>query len=1191
MAARAGSNKGKSQKFAKPRQLNERKPISRRAGNSTKRPASPSSVNSGYSLYSTDTEDPVAATHRGLDRCAALLANMLDMDHADHDEAPTKLEKQSGRPRTKPPPVARVTDQGKRGMKKPREAGKQRRAEHSSQRKDTTTGQARQKKLGGKGSTPFNHQLVSSTPTRTKRETAGEDAKKRKRPGEPGGAAQVHDRHQRGVPRIPARVSVGNKENVPTSRHDHRHSQESQELGGQRQFVETHEVSPRTLNEGVVKKTRVHPPLVKNPMSEQISSSRGHNLAATEGQPLTQTTRQHGCVQQQHSPQQLGTVPRIATTNSQMMQPPSGTSSSQAVAGLPCQNPTMLQQQHTLVDHSTHASKDNMSTVFPSRPFSDETAAEIAARQPGISPHWNGILAPRDGQQWTNELQQHAQVPSQWRHVNSQCQERQHIAMQYPTEPGQVGFEPSRAVTQERSNVKTSQSSTTAGSQQGSEKTTQSILRDLVGKLQEMNRSQQAHTGNLSIPHSGTFNPHSSGIVQESSSMQCGTRPLQAGYRGDVSHVGSEKERKIINRTEGLQGREPHPFTGVGIGEESTPTTCSNDFHHELPVRDTGQSCDKQPASQSPVSVVSQMQRIADQFAEEPESTNPRQSTSPRREGKDEVGIQVCTPPQTTRPPWASVTREKGSSALWDQVRTLQYLTRELRTATMATADMQTQDLLSELEEVVETLPYTSLGRDLQTEVSLALQPMRSENSQLRRKLRLASQQLRQLELQAQGKGSDQSGVSFEVLTLQSLNVNLQKQAEELHLESDRQQAAANEMRATIKSLTDDKRSMQEIFNKMDANIKRKRQDWTLETSNLCQELSRLRSKLEAETLKAESQEREKEILRLSVEQRDKEIKRLQDMTRDMQRIISTVVPDPSPKTSLPDESKQTRLESWLDQHRSSEGATNSYTGEDRHGLDFKSREPQHTYTGQRSPRTLDSTQSLLSNSSTLEEDPFLPARQQHNVGTSPSILWIDSPADSTNVQAAVERGTGIGSTAVRNDFAFRAESGPPAEGLSLSRADDSFDADVTSYLSFAKPDVAQGKRWALEAPSVGPHQATSTDGAGRSEDLSVWRTGNAGPHGRTDQERLQPFSTHLSGLTSAVNGTTRPENTHVYVNGGLTDAGRTLCHSTEVGSVVSESTISSIATQYEAQFQVGLSKLDADIARLQSNLKGLIKR
>ena len=44
----------------------------------------------------------------------------------------------------------------------------------------------------------------------------------------------------------------------------------------------------------------------------------------------------------------------------------------------------------------------------------------------------------------------------------------------------------------------------------------------------------------------------------------------------------------------------------------------------------------------------------------------------------------------------------------------------------------------------MDTLQY--LPPDLQAEVGLALQPLRSENSQLRRRLRIANQQIRQLE-------------------------------------------------------------------------------------------------------------------------------------------------------------------------------------------------------------------------------------------------------------------------------------------------------------------------------------------------------------------------------------------------------------------------------------------------------------
>lgn len=93
----------------------------------------------------------------------------------------------------------------------------------------------------------------------------------------------------------------------------------------------------------------------------------------------------------------------------------------------------------------------------------------------------------------------------------------------------------------------------------------------------------------------------------------------------------------------------------------------------------------------------------------------------------------------------------------------LNYLVVRLhRIDLIAVGDVQTQELLTELEEVVETLPFTSLDRDLQTEISLALQPIRSENSQLRRRLRIANQQLRQIQLQAQAKESSQSGVSLE---------------------------------------------------------------------------------------------------------------------------------------------------------------------------------------------------------------------------------------------------------------------------------------------------------------------------------------------------------------------------------------------------------------------------------------------
>lgn len=57
---------------------------------------------------------------------------------------------------------------------------------------------------------------------------------------------------------------------------------------------------------------------------------------------------------------------------------------------------------------------------------------------------------------------------------------------------------------------------------------------------------------------------------------------------------------------------------------------------------------------------------------------------------------------------------------------------------------MEIERLVAEMQECMDTLQY--LPPDLQAEIGLALQPLRSENSQLRRRLRIANQQIRRLE-------------------------------------------------------------------------------------------------------------------------------------------------------------------------------------------------------------------------------------------------------------------------------------------------------------------------------------------------------------------------------------------------------------------------------------------------------------
>lgn len=59
---------------------------------------------------------------------------------------------------------------------------------------------------------------------------------------------------------------------------------------------------------------------------------------------------------------------------------------------------------------------------------------------------------------------------------------------------------------------------------------------------------------------------------------------------------------------------------------------------------------------------------------------------------------------------------------------------------------MEVQRLFSEILQTLETLPYLTMDCDVQTEIAMGLQPLRSENAQLRRKLRISNQQMKEIQ-------------------------------------------------------------------------------------------------------------------------------------------------------------------------------------------------------------------------------------------------------------------------------------------------------------------------------------------------------------------------------------------------------------------------------------------------------------
>ncbi|XP_041474455.1 uncharacterized protein LOC121423197 [Lytechinus variegatus] len=1117
----------------------------------SQRPVSPSSIQSGYSLYSTDTDDQVMSTHRGLDRCAALLANMMESDGSE--SIPTKLErgvkvKQGG--------MSHRNQHNKLTAKQKCPVAKNKSKAPSTQKKSTQSGSLKDKKQTGRRS--FNQKLISSTPNHKQTILSNGERKKQGRD-----RMQSKDIHQEKTEvvdkvhlRIPARVSPG-KENFPLSK------QHSQGMDGQGRFIETYDVTPKVLNENVIRKTRVKAEAIRNPIKQHPGQKerpmeakldeRPHHYA---GAPKTESTLQ----------------PRYA-------------------------------KQEQQFPKETNGQTGDMSTgnyLDPNaQPWVSCIDIDRAERTPGNEDNLE------------TQGVHHQHLIHQQQHPNTQDQHTQGYVT--TGQPGTStctwnnsrmapGVQPSRTLD---SKLDHGVGHGPVNHGLGTVQTTQSILRDLVGKLQRMNESQiQTPQAQLSHPSGNAMTQNDTSHTQQQAGQES-----KDFHRKGVDYDARDQESKIQDTISMNKNFPKHSqlyqtsmsanhgtrleASDVGMHD----TDLQNGAEQLEPVRDSGQSCDPQPTNQSTGSVVTQMQRISPEIAEDPMDTivdrktgnsKPRHASRKSPQAKGDVGVQ--TPPLSSRPP-AVLTGSKGSNALWDQVRTLRYITKELHCANIKIGDVQTQELLSELEEVIETLPFTSLDRDLQTEISLALQPIRSENSQLRRRLRIANQQLRQIQLQIQTKESSQSGVSLEALTLQSLNVNLQKQVEELQSETERQARDITELRASVDTLTTDKHNMQDVYKKMDNDLKEKRKGWTLETSALRQEITKLKSQLESESHRTEAVEKEKGILRQSVKQRDSEIKRLQQMTRNMQGIISSVAPGKSLKSSLPGESKESRLENWLENHQSSISTSNRNGS--LNGLQTALRQCQ------RSPHDSLSSYSLSSSQgdhSTKHSSPNalnmsdwrISDHQRSSPHALPTGDWLVPDHQGSLDHNFVFIGGSEKLNPSQMDDKFGADG--RYDDLDSTLVEDTLDGDGTAYMSIADPQIGNRKPYLFHTP----RHRTSRGGG-----IPSWVEKEVSPSTKSERQHVSHGgNAHISDSLGRTGYDKHSSPSTVRSDSRLSrrtehserDLGK-IFNAAEVGSVVSESTISSIASQYEAQFQVGLSKLDDDIARLQENLKGLVKR
>lgn len=401
-------------------------------------------------------------------------------------------------------------------------------------------------------------------------------------------------------PRIPARVSPGNKENFPLSK------QPSQRGNGPKQFIQTYDVTPQVLNGNVITKTRVKTEVIKNPairhVAARLNEKPQRNTASSrQGSTVERLNEQQTHVERDHV----------------MLQPQH--------VGMNRQEQQWTELPHEVDGQTGHITGTGNYTDPNTQPW----VSHIDVDPVRITPNNQRIAETQN----IHHLQHH--------HHDHYKQHQDQLDHHAPHPQGYAGESQLGAATLENSrtapglqSTRTIDSHLESGVRQGlvsdgmgPVQTTQSILRDLVGKLQKMNESQiQTPQTQLSHPSPG------SGVTQNNIShthQQMGHGSKNVNRRGVDHNVREQDERMqdmlSTDRNFAEHSRVHHTsksgihWTSLGASAVGTHNADLQRRPEQLePVRDSGQSCDHKSTNQSPGSLLTQMQIISHEVAKDP---------------------------------------------------------------------------------------------------------------------------------------------------------------------------------------------------------------------------------------------------------------------------------------------------------------------------------------------------------------------------------------------------------------------------------------------------------------------------------------------------------------------------------------------------------------------------------------------
>ncbi|XP_016014870.2 coiled-coil domain-containing protein 14 isoform X4 [Rousettus aegyptiacus] len=535
------------------------------------------------------------------------------------------------------------------------------------------------------------------------------------------------------------------------------------------------------------------------------------------------------------------------------------------------------------------------------------------------------------------------------------------------------------------------------------------------------------------------------------------------------------------------------------------------------------------------------------------------------------------------------VQKAKNGNQSAEKVRTVKYLLGELKSLLAEQEDSEVQRLITDLEACIFLLPAISGNTDIQVEIALAMQPLRSENAQLRRQLRILNQQLREQEKSQKASGSREC--SLELFSLQSLNKSLQNQLQESLKSQELLQSKNEELLKVIENQKDENKKFADIFKEKDQTILDNKQQFDIETTRIKIELEEALVNVKSSQFKLEAAKKENQILGITLRQRDAEVTQLRDLTRTLQSSMAKLLSDLS-----------------MDTARCKPG--NNLT---KSLLNFYDKQPQHDPIP---PHT-----SIMSYLNKLETDhtfthsePLSTVNNEKNVVPDrpyESVLPSKGPQHSSTRSTEEVSAPGIISTLSKQDS--------DEESEITTLIEDECDLDNTIYIPFSrstsKRKSALSKRSSPQPQiSVAPPQPVSNSGLVLEKENKLCAPGDCYSSkkeaenvleklSRTaemkDKQLLKKIKEAICKIPAATENPQAPATCHspftcqgstFQVKSGALSDGSFL--NSDFTSDWSVSSFSTFTSRDEQDFRNGLAALDANIARLQESLKtGLVEK